>query len=388
MLAQRAAALGTSKTTASRIRADQLKASGLRIANLAAGELDLLPPPALVQLVAEHATGDIHRYTPTAGVPEVREHVAEYVARTRRLPLQAANVVMTTGAKHGLFETLYCLTDSGDDVLIPIPAWGTFVKQVEILGAHAVPVETDPQLFFPDVGTLERMRTARTRAVVINSPHNPTGTVYPDDLMLEIAQWAKRCGIVLVMDESYIDLYYTRQRPAHVCGLDPGVSDSVVTVGSFSKALAVTGWRSGFIHGPDKIVKAVTALQSHIASNPTSVCQRALEKLPVDEIERFTQRVRDILGVRRDLVMSTLRPVGMLDFRLPMGAFYFYINAQRYLAEHSISIDTLAERLLEHGVSVTSGSAFESDTHFRISYAVEDEELRAGLNAIASALKN
>ncbi len=388
MLSQRAAELGASKTTASRVRAEQLKASGLRIANLAAGELDLLPPPALTQLVAKLADTDIHRYTPTAGTPQVRFQVAEYVARTRKIPVEPANIVMTTGAKHGLFETIYCLAGPGDDVLIPIPAWGTFVEQIGILGARAVKAETDPRTFIPDLGTLEQMRTSRTRVLLLNSPHNPTGTVYPDHLMLEIAHWAKQHGIVLVIDESYIDLYFTEQRPSHVRSLDPSISDNVVTIGSFSKALAVTGWRSGYIHGPEALVKAVTALQSHIASNPTSVCQKALEQLSISEIEGFTQQVRDILRARRDLVMSVLQPVEPLDLNLPMGAFYFYINAQRYLDKHSMSISALAERLLEHGVSVTSGSAFGSDTHFRLSYAVQDDELKAGLNSIISALQN
>lgn len=386
MISRRAAVLGASRTTASRVRAEKLKASGLRIANLAAGELDLLPPSALTGVIAELAVADVHRYTLTAGTPRVRARVAEYVAHTREIPVEAANVVMTTGAKHGLFEALYCLTEPGDDVLVPMPAWGTFVKQVEILGARAVKIETTESAFLPDPGMLERSRTERTRAVVLNSPHNPTGTVYPDDLVLEIARWAKRHDISVVVDESYVDLHYTERRPAHACALDPGVRDTVVTVGSFSKALAVTGWRAGYVHGPDDVVKAMTALQSHIASNPASLCQAALERLSVEAIDDFTGHVRKVLGTRRDLVSSMLAPVGLLDVTAPMGAFYFFVDARKYLDKHEISIDALTERLLDNGVSVTSGSAFGSSTHFRLSYAVHDDELEAGLASIAAAL--
>lgn len=387
MISRRAAALGVSKTTASRAHAERLKASGMQIANLSAGELDLLPPRSLTQSIAELANTDIHRYTPTAGTSRIRAHVANYIVHTREIPVERDNVVMTAGAKHGLFEALYCLTEPGDEVLIPVPAWGTFVKQAEISGARVVKVETHPQTFFPDLGTLERNRTERTRVVMLNSPHNPTGSVYPDELVLEIAQWAKRHGITVIMDESYIDLYYTERRPSHIRSLDPGLDSGVVTVGSFSKALAITGWRAGYVYGPDNVIKAVTALQSHIASNPTSLCQMALEKTPIKEIDDFTRHTREILRMRRDLVQSALKPVETLDFAIPLGAFYFYVNARKYLEKQTISIDTLTGYLLESGVSVTSGSAFGSDTHFRISYAVQDDELKSGLSSIAAAMR-
>lgn len=341
---------------------------------------------SLTRFIAELAETDIHRYTPTAGTPRIRAHVANYISHTREIPVESANVVMTTGAKHGLFEALYCLTEPGDDVLVPVPAWGTFVKQIEITGARAVKIETHPQNFLPDLGTLEHKRTKRTRAIILNSPHNPTGSVYPDELVLEIARWAKENGITVVLDESYIDLYYTERRPPHVCNLDPDVSGNVITVGSFSKSLAVTGWRSGYVYGPENFMKAMTALQSHIASNPTSLCQMALEKVSIDEIDDFTRRTRGILRVRRDLVLSMLELAGLLDFIAPMGGFYFYIDARKYLQKHAISVDALADRLLENGVSVTPGSAFGSDTHFRLSYAVRDDELKSGLDSIAATL--
>lgn len=384
-LANRAATLAISPTSGSRNRTRELIRNGIDIVNLAAGELDRTPPDVVLERLRT-LPGDLNRYTDSAGIPELRRAIAHRMSARTGAELSPDHVVVTTGAKQALYLTAMALFGPGDEVLVPSPAWGTLSAQVVLAGATAVPVDTTDTGFLPDVSALERQRTPAARGVLLNTPNNPTGAVYPAEVIEEITRWAEDHDLWVVFDECYADLVFSPAVHVHPIQMRPQSAHRVVTVGSFSKSFAVTGWRVGWLSGPEQLIGATKALQSHLTSHAPSVLQHALVPAALGAADEF---VADSVRIQRDRLATAeqeLADTPYLRWLRPGGTFYLWLDcrelAGRQLAgrEHgSVRLDDdviLTEQLLASAqLGCVAGSAFGAPGFLRLSLTVDEARL-------------
>jgi aspartate aminotransferase len=368
-------------------RASELRRQGIDVVDLGVGEPDFDSPAVAVEAARRALASGFTRYTPTDGTPELRSALAETYAGRYGAPWQARDVVVTVGAKTALFELALALFESGDEVVLPTPAWVSFPEQIRFTGATTVEVPTAPTDGFrihPE--PLLAAVGERTRAVLINSPCNPTGgTMTPEDLRRLVAGCAER-GVVAICDETYEHFVYDGAAHASGAALATEFPDTVVMVGSFSKSFAMTGWRLGFVFGPPAVIGAVSRIQSHSTSNPTSFAMAgALVALREAEGE-IAARI-DEYQARRDLLIPRLNALPGFRCRPPAGAFYAFPEVGGALREGLGDSVALAGYLLDEArVAVVPGIAFGDDRHIRISFACSRETLDEGLDRMAVAL--
>lgn len=368
-----------SSTASLRQRAVSLRREGVEVFNFSAGELDLPTPAHIVTAAVEAAAREEnHHYGPTGGEDRLRQAIADRL--TRRAPsaaLDYSDVLVTNGAKQALFNTFMALLQPGDEVLIPAPYWVTFPSSVRLAkGRPVIVVPSDGGLkVTPE--NLEAARTPSTRAIVLCSPNNPTGMVYSESELRGILSWAADHGIWIVSDETYVDLGF---RPVPAPGqVAPELADRLVTVGSVSKSYAMTGWRVGWMSGPPALIDDATAIQSHTTSNVSRITQAAaLAALTGPDV---TAGFRAILRHRLSLCESILEPLGL--FRSPPdGGFYIFPDIRAFDADDLRA----ADRLLGSGVITVPGASFGAPGHLRLSFAIDEEQLRRGLLAMAKIL--
>jgi len=386
-LAQRVSRISESATLKVARRAKELARLGIDVIDFGPGEPDF-PSPAVAVEAARRALADgFTRYTPAAGIPELREALAERFARSYGATWKATDVAVTVGAKGALFEIALALFEKGDEVVLPIPAWVSFEEHIRFTGATPVTVPLEPEDGFrihPDA-LVERF-TERTRAVLVNSPSNPTGgMIHPDDLERLAVACAER-DVVLIADETYERFVYVPEGHASVAPLSGALRDTLVLVGSFSKTWAMTGWRLGYLFAPPALLKAVLDIQSHAVSNPTTFAMYgALAAL--DGAEEDVRRMIDEYRARRDLLIPRLNALPGVSCAPPAGAFYAFPDVSECYREGIAGSVELSEYLLEEArVAVVPGAAFGDDSHIRISFACSRNELERGLERIAEAL--
>ncbi|NEE35419.1 aminotransferase class I/II-fold pyridoxal phosphate-dependent enzyme [Streptomyces sp. SID7982] len=365
----------------------------MKVVNFAAGELDLEPPPVLRETLAAAARNrGAHRYTDTAGLPELREALADRISRLSGVAYEPGEVMVTAGAKHALHLAFLALVDPGDEVLVPRPGWGTFAEQVRLAGGVPVPVATWDTGFVPTVRKLEERRTGRTRAVVLNTPGNPTGAVCPPETIAEIVRWAVRHRVWIIFDESYGELVEPGTDHCHPVALLPEARELTVGIGSFSKSFAVTGWRVGHVHAPASLVAVLKNMQSQTSSNATSVVQHAVLPAARGEVDGFVSDVRGILASRRSRVAAALTGLPGVSFDMPQGAFYFFLDVRALLGRGlgGAVVDNtegLAELLLRRaGTALTPGTAFGAEGYLRLSYAIDASMIDEGLASLKKVL--
>jgi aspartate aminotransferase len=392
-LAARAHSVSGSKTSGTRNKAEALRAQGIEVVNFAAGELDLAPPAEVLQALHAAADAGTHRYTDTAGLPALRAALSERISRLSRVPYEAGEVIVTTGAKHGLHLAALALLDPGDEALVPNPGWGTFAAQIRIAGGEPVPVETSDTGFVPDVDRLEALRTPRTRMLVLNTPNNPTGAVCPPERLARIAAWAVAHRVWIVFDECYGELVLPGVTHAHPAALVPEARELTVGIGSFSKSFAVTGWRAGHVHGPRPLIDVLKNLQSHTASNVTSVVQHALLPAARGELDDFTARAREILARRHASVAKALADIDHIrPAATPEGAFYYFLDVRDVIGRKIGGVpvpdtDTLTGVLMEQArIAVTPGTAFGAEGFVRLSYAIAEDRIAEGLASLREVM--
>jgi aspartate aminotransferase len=388
-LAARTGRIGESATMKVTRRAAELRSQGEDILSFGAGEPDFPSPPVAVEAAQRALTEGFTKYTPAAGVPDLRRALLERYERVHGAPWRRLQeVVVTVGAKAALFELALALLDRGDEAIVPSPCWVSFPDQVHLAGAEPVLVATDfADGFRVRAGDVLAAVGERTRAIILNSPCNPTGAVLAEDDLREIVDAASRRGIVVVCDETYEHFVYGPAAFYSAASLAAEYPETVALVGSFSKTYAMTGWRVGYVLGPAPLLRQVLAIQSHATSNPTSFAMSgalaALEGADAD-VERMIEEFR----VRRDLVVSGLDALPGVSCAAPEGAFYVFprtVDAYR-AGEGSVE---LAERLLEQGgVAVVPGLAFGQDEHIRISFSSPRAELEQGIDRMAAVLRS
>lgn len=392
-LSKRASAVAESVTLAVEGRAKALRAAGEQIISFAAGEPDVPSPPHVVEAaIAAARQPENHHYSATGGLPALRLEIAERTGRSSGFPVTASQVLVTNGSKQAISNAFAAILDPGDEVLVPAPYWVTYPEAVAIAGGSPVVVASEESRGFR-VGPadLEARRTSRTKALVLVSPSNPTGALYPAAELAEIGRWAVEHDVWVVADEIYEHLVYEPGRFASLPGLVEEVRDRCLVVSGVSKTYAMTGWRVGWLIGPPDVVAAATDLQSHSTSNVANVSQAAaLAALrgglrPVEEMRQAYAR-------RRKTMLALLGSMSGVTCFEPEGAFYAFPSFQGVLGRQigrrrPSSTLELADALLEEArVAVVPGEAFGAPGHLRLSFALADQDLEEGLARIAAAI--
>lgn len=389
----RLAELSGSATMAVDMKAKALRAAGRPVIGFGGGEPDFSTPQAIVDAaVAACSDPANHRYTPAPGLPELRAAIARKTLRDSGLVVEPDQVLVTNGGKQAIYEALAALVDPGDEVLVPVPYWTTYPEAVRLAGGRTVPVASDASTgFLPTLDALERARTDHTKVLLWCSPSNPGGAVADLDLVEAVARWAHRTGIWVVTDELYEHLVYDGAEHVSMPVALPELADRCVVVNGVAKAYAMTGWRVGWMIGPPDVIAAVTRLQSHLSSNVNNVAQHAALAAvtgPLDEVERM----RAVFDCRRREVVRRLNDIDGVFCPVPRGAFYAFASVIDLLGRElrgrtlTTSVD-LAEALLDEAdVAVVPGEAFALPGHIRVSYVLANDDLRVGLDRMASLL--
>jgi aspartate aminotransferase len=383
-MADRTRFLKPSPTLAIAARANAMKAEGKRVLSLSVGEPDFNTPEPICEAAVRALRDGKTKYAPSSGIPALREAVAAKMT-TGGLPTEVAQVVVSCGAKHALYETLQVLVDPGDEVILIAPYWMTYADQIELAGGRPVVCATSRDCeFVPDVDAVRALVTPRTKAIILNSPSNPTGAVFPREILRSLAQLAVEHGFWVLSDEIYEDLVYDGEA-TRVAALDPAFRDHVITISGFSKTYAMTGWRLGYAVAPKAVAQAIGNLQDQVTSNATSFAQygalAALE-MPVAEV----RAMRDSFKKRRDLFLAGLRNIDGMEVCTPQGAFYAFPDVTAFLSEGEDDL-ALATRLLEEAlVAVVPGSVFQGFGHLRLSYATSEAELEEAVARLRSCL--
>ena len=393
-ISARIAAIAESATLAVDAKAKALKAAGRPVIGFGAGEPDF-PTPAHIVEAAAAAVRDPqwHRYTPTAGLPALREAIAAATLRDSGVEVSANQVLVTNGGKQALYNTFATLLDPGDEALLPSPYWTTYPESIALAGGVPVVVPTDETTGYrTSVAQLEQYVTARTKLLVFVSPSNPTGAVYSPAEVEAVGQWAAEKGIWVVTDEIYQHLVYGDAQFASIVNLVPALADRAVLINGVAKTYAMTGWRLGWMVGPADVIKAATNLQSHATSNVANISQVAgIAALTggLDEVARM----REAFDRRRLLITGMLNDIPGVVCPTPEGAFYAYPSVKafegRSLRGTTITSSShLADLILEHAeVAVVPGEAFGTPGYLRLSYAMGDDDIRTGVERMGALLR-
>jgi aspartate aminotransferase len=389
-LAERARRLIPSPTLALSARARALRAQGVDVLSFTQGEPDFDTPERVKEAAVRALRDGRTKYTDAGGIPELKAAICAKLKRDSGLAYEPAEVIASVGAKHTLYNICAVLVDPGDEVLVPSPYWVSYTEQVRLCEGTPVVVPTDEARGFQlDIDALRRRVTPRTKLLILNSPNNPSGAVFPRADLEQVAALALERGFTVVSDECYDALSYEGRVPS-IAALGPEIKARTLLVNTCSKAYAMTGWRLGFAAGPREVVKAMSDLQGQCTSNPTSIAQwAAVEALggPQDEVAKMAGE----FDRRRRAIVAGLN--GIPGFRCPMpqGAFYAFpdvsgLFGRRWNGQALGGSADVTTFLLEAArVAVVPGVDFGSDRHLRISYACGLDQIRAGLARIATA---
>jgi aspartate/methionine/tyrosine aminotransferase len=385
-VSSRIGAIAESATLKVDAKAKSLKAEGRPVIGFGAGEPDF-PTPAYIVEAAVDACRDPknHRYTPAGGLPELKQAIADKTLRDSGLAIQASQVLVTNGGKQAIYSAFAAMLDPGDEVIVPAPYWTTYPEAIALAGGVAVPVMADEtQDYKVTVAQLEAALTPNTKVLLFVSPSNPTGAVYSADEIRAIGQWVEDRGLWVLTDEIYEHLVYDGVDTGSMPVLCPFLADNSVVVNGVAKTYAMTGWRVGWMIGPDDLIKAATNLQSHATSNVSNVAQRAALAAVVGDLSAVDQ-MKVAFDRRRKLMVEMLNQIEGVVCPTPQGAFYAYPSVKGLLGrEHGGQlIETsaeLAEYILDQAeVAIVPGEAFGSPGYLRLSYALGDEDLVEGV---------
>ena len=388
-VSDRVGAIGESATLAVDAKAKALKAAGRPVIGFGAGEPDFATPEHIVEAAAAACRDPRnHRYTPAAGLPELREAVAAKTTRDSGLTVPPARVLVTNGGKQAVYQAFASLLDPGDEVLLPAPYWTTYPEAIALAGGVPVEVPTDESSgYLATAEQLAAARTPRTKVLLFCSPSNPTGAVYPPDQVAEIGRWAAATGVWVVTDEIYEHLTYGDARHVSMPVVVPELADRCVVVNGVAKTYAMTGWRVGWLIGPPDVVKAATNLQSHLTSNVANVSQRAALAAVTGDLTAVHE-MRAAFDRRRRTIVRMLREMPGVQCPEPQGAFYVYPSVRGLLGRElrgrtPATSAELAELILDEAeVAVVPGEAFGTPGYLRLSYALGDDDLVEGVTRL------
>ena len=392
-LSRRISAIAESATMAVDAKAKALKAAGEPVIGFGAGEPDFATPAHIVEAaVAACLDPANHKYTPAGGLLDLREALVDKTERDSGWRPEVAEVLVTNGGKHAVYNTCATLLNPGDEVLLPAPYWTTYPESIALAGGTAVPLSTDTASGFRvTVDQLEEARTPATKALMFVSPSNPTGAVYPADEMEAIGRWAVEHGIWVIADEIYEHLIYDDHVHHSMRALVPELADHFVAVNGVAKTYAMTGWRVGWMIGPTDLIRAASNLQSHGTSNVANVSQRAALAAVTGDLTAV-EEMRASFDRRRRRMVELLRAIDGVDLLTPQGAFYAFPDLTAFLGRKiggrvATTTSELATIILEEAkVAIVPGEAFGAPGYARLSFALGDDDLGEGLTRMGDLL--
>lgn len=389
-LAQRTSRIAPSPTLAIDALAKRMQSEGVDVIGFGVGEPDFDTPQNVKDAAVKAINDGFTKYTPAGGTLQLKKAVASKLERENGLSYDPSEIVIAVGAKHALFNAFQALLDPGDEVIIPAPYWVSYVDQVRLTGAEAVIIDgSEENGFKVTAEQIKQAITAKTRALIINSPSNPTGAVYSQPELSAIAKVAVEADILIVSDEIYEPFIYTEAGHVSVPSLGPEVKEHTLLIHGVSKSHAMTGWRIGYAAGPKEIISAMTSIQSHSTSNPTSIAQQAAVEALLGSQEPVREMVREFAR-RREYLVDRLRSIPGVRCLMPEGAFYAFPNISaafgRRLGDQEIRDSGDFARLLleEAHVALVPGSAFGAEGYVRLSYATSMRNLEVGMDRLAA----
>ncbi len=385
MTSKRAQKVAPSTTLQITARAKAMKAQGIDVIGLGAGEPDFDTPRHIKEALYRAVKEGFVYYTPTQGIPELRKAIAEKLERDDRISYAPdREIIVTPGAKQALYEAVLAIANPGDEILIPTPCWVSYEPMVQLADGKPVFIPTyEKDGFRLSSEALEKKITKKTRAIILNSPNNPTGAVLNSDVLKAIAELCVEHDLIAISDEIYEKIIYEAKHVS-IASL-PGMIERTITVNGFSKAYSMTGWRLGYAAAPQKIIEAMNRIQEHSVSCATSFVQKAGVAALHSSQECVAAMVREFKQ-RREFIAKRLNEISGVTCVKPMGAFYAFANFSAY-EKNSLK---LADFLLEKaGVAVIPGAAFGKmgEGFLRISYATSMEDINKGMERIEGALK-
>jgi len=390
----RLAAIAESATLAVDAKAKALKAKGENVIGFGAGEPDFPTPERIVEAAVRAARDPkFHRYTPAAGLPELREAIAVKTKRDSGYSVDASQVLVTVGGKYAVFVAFAALCDPGDEVIVPAPYWTTYPEAVSLAGGVSVVVDTTEETEFKvTVEQLEKVRTPRTKVLLFVSPDNPSGAVYSPEETIAIGKWAVQHGIWVVTDEIYEHLTYGKHKFSSMPTLVPELADKCVIVNGVAKTYAMTGWRVGWMIGPKDVMKAAINFQSHTTSNVSNVAQIAALEAVSGDLSAVGM-MRESFERRGTLMHKMLTSIPGVTCMEPQGAFYCFPNVRGLLGRDiggktATNSMELADLVLDVAkVAFVPGEAFGAPGYARFSFALGDDDLVEGMERLATLVR-
>jgi len=391
-LARRTALISPSPTLAITARARQMRAQGIEVIGFGAGEPDFDTPSYIKEAAKKSIDEGFTKYTATSGIEELKKAICQKFKNENGLDYTTAQIIVSCGAKHALFNAIMCLCEKGDEVILPSPYWVTYLEQIKLSQAKPVLIETTERDNFKLLKkALKKAITPETKCLILNSPSNPTGMVYTEDELKAIAELAVKNGFYIISDEVYEKLIYEGKHIS-IASLGREIKDLTVVINGVSKAYSMTGWRIGYAAGPPDLIAAMSNLQDHSTSNPTSIAQKAALKAISEQGPELAEMIREFRN-RRDYMVEKLNAIPGISCLKPQGAFYAFANISKLIGRTirgkkitgSLSFTELL--LNEARVAVVPGIAFGADKYIRLSYATSMENIREGLERIENLLR-
>ena len=392
-VSKRIAAIAESATLAVDSKAKALKAAGRPVIGFGAGEPDFPTPDYIVNAAIDAAKLPAnHRYTPTPGLPELRDAIVKKTKRDSNYEITADQVLVTNGGKQSVYQSFASILDPGDEVLLPSPYWTTYPECIKLAGGVSVEVFADEtQNYLVSVEQLEKAVTPKTKVLLFCSPSNPTGSVYSADQVKAIGKWANDKGLWVITDEIYEHLLYDGAKSPSICVAVPELADRTIIINGVAKTYAMTGWRVGWMIGPKDVIKAATNLQSHLSSNVSNVSQRAAIAALSGDLSAV-HKMGEAFDRRRKLIVKLLNEIPGVSCPTPTGAFYVYPSVKGVLGKEirgkrpktSAELATLI--LEEVEVAAVPGEAFGPSGYLRFSYALGDEDIVEGIGRVNKLL--
>ena len=392
-VSKRIAAIAESATLAVDSKAKALKAAGRPVIGFGAGEPDFPTPDYIVNSAIEAAKVVAnHRYTPAAGLPELRDAIVKKTKRDSNYEITSDQVLVTNGGKQAVYQAFASILDPGDEVILPSPYWTTYPECIKLAGGVSVEVFADEsQNYLVSVEQLEKVRTSKTKVLLFCSPSNPTGSVYSPEQVKAIGNWALANGLWVVTDEIYEHLLYDGATAPSICVAVPALADRTIIINGVAKTYAMTGWRVGWMIGPKDVIKAATNLQSHLSSNVSNISQRAAITALTGDLSAV-HKMGEAFDRRRKLIVKLLNEIPGVSCPNPTGAFYVYPSVKGVLGKEirgkrpktSAELATLI--LEEVEVAAVPGEAFGPSGYLRFSYALGDEDIIEGIGRVKKLL--
>ncbi|MFH1239306.1 MAG: pyridoxal phosphate-dependent aminotransferase [bacterium] len=392
-ISKRISQISPSPTLSITAKAKKMQAEGINVIGFGAGEPDFDTPVNIKEAAKKSIDKGFTKYTPTAGTKELKDAICKKFKADNKLDYLPEEVLVSCGAKHSIFNVILALCNEGDEVILPSPYWVSYPEMVKVAGAKTVIVKTtEKDNFKISAKQLEKAITSKTKLFILNSPSNPTGMAYSEDELKELSRVITRAGIYCIADEIYEKLIYDGVKHVSIASFGEDIKKLTIVINGVSKAYSMTGWRIGYAAGPKEIIQAMSNLQDHSTSNPTSISQAAsVEALGgvQDDLKKMVVEFKK----RRDYMVEKVKAIGGLSTLKPQGAFYCWINVSGILGK---TIDgekikdslTLTDLLLGKAhVAVVPGGVFGDDNYLRLSYATSMANITEGLKRIEDFIK-